>query len=75
MTIEFERHQLRELSLKPIPRLPGYSADYNVACRTGSVIASKIIGITPGTYGWALEKILSATVMRAKFPMPSLDNG
>lgn len=75
MTIEFERHELRELSLKPIRDLPGYSADYSVACRTGSVIASKIIGITPGTYGWALEKILSATVMREKFPTPTKDNG
>lgn len=72
MTIEFERQELQALFLQPINHLPDYSADYTVACRAGSVIASQIIGITPGAYGWALEKILSATVMRAKFPTPSI---
>ena len=68
MTIEFERQELRALAILPIRHLPDYSADYSAACRTGSVLASHINGITPATYGWALEKILSATALRAKFP-------
>jgi hypothetical protein len=70
MTIEFERQELRALALHSIRHLPDYSADYAAACRVGSVLAATFIGVTPGTYGWALEKILSATVMRAKFPTP-----
>lgn len=73
MTIEFERQELQALSLQPIKHLPDYSADYTAACRAGSVIAAQNFGITPGTYGWALEKILSTTVMRAKFPTPSIE--
>jgi hypothetical protein len=68
MTIEFERQQLRALALQPIRQLQAYSADHTVACRAGGVIAFHIRGITPGTYAWDLEKVLSATALRAKFP-------
>jgi hypothetical protein len=38
MTIEFERHELRALTLLPIAELPPYCADFTAACRVGKTL-------------------------------------
>ena len=64
MTIEFERQELRALVLTPIRQLPDYSADYTVVHRVGTMIASYPSEISLKTYGWDLERTLSATASR-----------
>jgi hypothetical protein len=65
MTIAFERQELRALLLQPIRQLPGYSADFTAACRVGTVMAAHTYGLVNPPYSWALDKVLSATALRA----------
>ncbi|MDB5580328.1 MAG: hypothetical protein JWR80_5504 [Bradyrhizobium sp.] len=65
MTIAFERQELRALALQPIRHLPRYSADYTVACRVGTVMAAHTLGLVDPSYSRALDKVLSATALRA----------
>lgn len=67
MTIAFERQELRALALKPIRHLPGYSADYTVACRVGTLMTAHTIGLANPSYRWELEKTLSGAALRTVF--------
>lgn len=73
MTIAYERQELRALAAFQIRGLSAYCVDYIAACRAGAIIAAQSVGLFDPTHSWALERDLSATDLRATFPLPKVN--